>query len=152
TWKPAFYCFLGSSLGLLAFAPRPRVRGVLAIVISFYLCLTFVVRSLHPLTLFNVFYERFLDVTAPLLQLVNGLFIALAMQTLWRRAENAWWAQGVELEALGPAGALGLAAGLGLTAYRGAPPILSGHAMTVNESQGTIAQDTYLRNLPLVVR
>src|SRR5262249_8777132 len=68
-WVRAFYFFLAAFCGILGFNRDRRAKAVLAVVGGFFFFLTFLVRGIHPLTLWHRFVSRYLDPAAPLVEL-----------------------------------------------------------------------------------
>lgn len=150
-WVVAFYIFLPCWFGMLGLTRNFRVRAALWVVFSFFFCLTFLVRSLHPLLLWHRFMSRYLDPTAPFVQLVTGLFLALVLDQLWQeRGDNVLWQRLARLNA--GAVVLALSAALGLYSYSNLKEGLADHSFTVGNTLAAVATDAYRRNLPIVIR
>ena len=94
-WVVAFYVFLPCWLGVLGFAKNYRVRGMLSVVASFFFFLTFLVRSIHPLLLWQRFMKPLpLDPTSALRAVTwsrAALFVALVAFKLGKNAATARW-------------------------------------------------------------
>jgi hypothetical protein len=152
-WKFAFYFFLASSIGLLALTRNPRIHGLLAIVASFYLFLTFLVRGIHPINIWHRFIPRYLDPTAPLVQLLNALFVTRTLREAWRRLRGDHWPHRFSpLARFGPVATLALVVILSWSSYQDTRNSLATHPFRVNAQMADVATDAYLRNLPLVFR
>ncbi|HEX7452464.1 MAG TPA: glycosyltransferase family 39 protein, partial [Polyangiaceae bacterium] len=151
-WVLAFYVFLPCWLGLLGFAKNYRVRGLLCVVGSFFFLLTFLVRSVSPLLLWQRFMSRYLDPTAPFVQLVTALFVVLVVQQLWQeRGDGRVGRQLGRLERYGATFLLIASAALSVSSYldlkeEGPRAFTQGHELSV------ITNDAYARNLPIVIR
>ncbi len=148
-WVIAFYIFLPSWWALLGFAKNYRVRALLAVVASFYFFLTFLVRGIHPLLLWQRFMSRYLDPTAPFVELVIAMLIALVVRELWKEGGPRWqvfhryskysWALVVVL-----CGALTWASYSDLSGGQ--------RVFTEGRLVAELANDTYSRNLPIVIK
>ncbi len=151
-WVLAFYVFLPCWLGLLGFAKNYRVRGLLCVVGSFFFLLTFLVRSLSPMLLWQRFMSRYLDPTAPFVQLVTALFVVLVLQQLWQEQGDGRVGQQLgRLERYGATLLLIASAALSVSSYldlkqEGPRALIQGHELSV------ITNDAYARNLPIVIR
>jgi hypothetical protein len=151
-WVVAFYVFLPCWLGLLGFAKNYRVRALLGIVGSFFFFLTFLVRGINPLLLWQRFMSRYLDPTAPFVQLVTALFLALVAEQLWQeRGDGALWQKLGQLPRYAALLVVALCGVLGVWSYAGlkedARP-----AFATGSQLAEIASDAYDRNLPIVIR
>jgi hypothetical protein len=152
-WAWAFHIFLPCWLGLLGFTRNYRVRGMLAVVASFFFCLTFVVRSLSPLLLWHRFMSRYLDPGAPFVGLVVGLFLALVLEQMWaQRGPSRVWVGLERFSASGAAVVVVLALGLGLWSYSSMSADDAPHAFRKGTELASFADDAYSRNLPIVIR
>ncbi|HEX3850259.1 MAG TPA: glycosyltransferase family 39 protein [Polyangiaceae bacterium] len=151
-WVVAFYVFLPCWLGLLGFAKNYRVRGMLSVVGSFFFFLTFLVRSVNPMLLWQRFMSRYLDPTAPFVQLVTALFVALVLEQLWQERDNG--RVGMQLGRLERYGAtLLLVACVALSASSYLDLKQEGpRAFTQGNELSEVANDAYARNLPIVIR
>ena len=151
-WVLAFYVFLPCWLGLLGFAKNYRVRGLLCVVGSFFFLLTFLVRSVSPMLLWQRFMSRYLDPTAPFVQLVTALFVVLVIEQLWQeRGDGRVGRQLGRLERYGATFLLIASAALSVSSYldlkeEGPRAFTQGHELSV------ITNDAYARNLPIVIR
>jgi hypothetical protein len=151
-WVVAFYVFLPCWLGLLGFAKNYRVRGLLSVVASFFFLLTFLVRSISPLLLWQRFMSRYLDPTAPFVQLVTALFVALVLEQLWQeRGTGRGWQALSRLERHGATLLLALCVALGASSYLDLKQE-GARALTQGSELSEIANDAYARNLPIVIR
>jgi hypothetical protein len=151
-WVLAFYVFLPCWLGLLGFAKNYRVRGLLSVVASFFFLLTFLVRSLNPMLLWQRFMSRYLDPTAPFVQLVTALFVALVMKQLWQeRGNGKVWQQLGRLERYGATLLLVSCLALATSSYLDLKQEGS-RALTQGLELSEISNDAYARNLPIVIR
>lgn len=152
-WVPAFYLFLPCWLGVLGFARDYRARGMLSVVASFFFFLTFVVRGINPMLLWQRFMSRYLDPTAPFVALVVGLFVALVAEQVWQRRSagaRAAWTRLTSLKRVSAVIVLLLCAGLAWSSHsetrgRRSPFVLGSELASV-------ADDTYRRNLPIIIR
>ncbi|HEY1535873.1 MAG TPA: glycosyltransferase family 39 protein [Polyangiaceae bacterium] len=151
-WVLAFYVFLPCWLGLLGFAKNYRVRGLLSVVASFFFLLTFLVRSLNPLLLWQRFMSRYLDPTAPFVQLVTALFVALVVEQLWQERGSGRVSQQLgRLERYSATFLLVSCAALAASSYLDLKEEGS-RALTQGRELTEISNDAYARNLPIVIR
>jgi Dolichyl-phosphate-mannose-protein mannosyltransferase len=148
-WVLAFYVFLPCWLGLLGFAKNYRVRGLLSVVGSFFFLLTFLVRSVNPLLLWQRFMSRYLDPTAPFVQLVTALFVALVVDQLWQERGNGKAWQHVERH--GRTLLLVLCIALSASSYLDLKQE-GPRAFSQGSELSEITNDAYARNLPIVIR
>jgi hypothetical protein len=149
-WIVAFYIFLPCWLGLLGFAKNYRVRGMLAVVASFFFFLTFLVRGINPMLLWQRFMSRYLDPTAPFVELVTALFVALVLEQLWQERGPRF----APLERLARYGvwlAPALVAVLAVLSYSNIRED-GQRAFTTGSELAEIVNDAYARNLPIVIR
>jgi Dolichyl-phosphate-mannose-protein mannosyltransferase len=149
-WIVAFYVFLPCWLGLLGFAKNYRVRAVLSVVASFFFLLTFLVRSINPLLLWQRFMSRYLDPTAPFVELITALFVALVLQQLWQE-RSAQFSVLDRAPRFGALIAAALCAALAFSSYASLKED-GQRALTTASELAEMANDTYARNLPIVIR
>jgi hypothetical protein len=151
-WVVAFYVFLPCWLGLLGFVKSPRMRGMLSVVASFFFLLTFLVRSVNPLLLWQRFMSRYLDPTAPFVELCTALFVTLVARQLWAERGTGPVARALErIERHGATVLLVACVALGASSYLQLKQ--EGHrALTTGDELTEIANDAYARNLPIVIR
>ena len=150
-WQTAFYIFLPCWAGVVSFTRDYRVRATLGVVASFFFFLTFLVRGIHPLQLWHRFMSRYLDPTAPFVALVVALFGALIVSQLWQqRGQGIFWKQIARLQRYGVVATVLLCAGLAWWTYEDTKDGRS--TFTVGTEMARVANDTYRRNLPIVIR
>ena len=152
-WVVAFYIFLPCWFGMLGLTRNFRVRATVAVVGSFFFCLTFVVRSVNPIQLWHRFMSRYLDPTAPFVELVTGLFLALILNQIWeQRGSGRPWQLLDRLKPFGAAFVLVLSLVLGWHSYSATKDQGNDHAYAVARQLAKVANDAYRRNLPIVIR
>ena len=150
-WVVAFYIFLPCWLGLLGFAKNYRVRGMLSVVASFLFFLTFLVRGINPLLLWQRFMSRYLDPMAPFVELVTGMFIALVLQQLFaERGNGPVWKKLERLPRYGVVFVVALCAGLGASSYSELKAD-DHHPFTTGTELAEVTNNAYARNLPIVI-
>ncbi|MEP7051723.1 MAG: glycosyltransferase family 39 protein [Pseudomonadota bacterium] len=150
-WLVAFYIFLPCWLGLLGFAKNYRVRGVLSVVASFLFSLTFLVRSINPLLLWQRFMSRYLDPMAPFVELITGLFVALVLQQLWQeRGTGPIWKQLERVPRYGVVIAVLLCGALAAFSYSELKTD-DHNAFTTGTQLAEVTSNAYERNLPIVI-
>jgi hypothetical protein len=151
SWRFAFFTFLTAFVGVLSFVPTVGARAVLWIVGSYYFLLTFLVRSINPLLIWQSFWTRYLDPTAPFVALVIILFLAVCLDEVSKRNPDAWWVRAAaRARPIWMPLVVGLSAILGLVTYLGERRDFDHAALKVNTQFAAIANDTYRRNLPFV--
>jgi hypothetical protein len=150
-WVVAFYIFLPCWLGLLGFAKNYRVRGVLSVVGSFLFLLTFLVRGINPLLLWQRFMSRYLDPMAPFVELITGLFFTLVLQQLVaERGSGPIWRKLEQLPRYGFAVAAVLCGALGAYSYSELKAD-DHHPYTTGTELAEVTSNAYERNLPIVI-
>jgi len=151
-WAVAFYVFLPCWLGLLGLVRNYRMRALLAVVASFFFFLTFLVRGLNPMLLWHRFMSRYLDPSAPFVELVTALFVALALRQLWQEFERP--ALSRLANRVQPFGGAFVAIGCALIVYSGYSDWKGDtrNAFSKGSELSSIANDTYRRNLPIFIR
>ncbi|HEV8247466.1 MAG TPA: glycosyltransferase family 39 protein, partial [Polyangiaceae bacterium] len=85
SWKFAFDFFIAASIAVWLMLRGPGVRALLLICWSHYFFLTFAVAGIDPIRLVHQFRDRYLDSTAPMVELTTGIFVTLALRELWQR-------------------------------------------------------------------
>ncbi len=151
-WVLAFYVFLPCWLGVLGFAKNYRVRAMLAVVASFFFFLTFLVRGIHPLLLWQRYMSRYLDPAAPFVKLVTALFVALVAEQLWaERGSGVVWQKLALVPRYGGLLVIGLCTVLTAWSYSELRESGSQTFKTGSELS-ELANDAYARNLPIVIR
>ncbi|HEX7454074.1 MAG TPA: hypothetical protein VF294_17395, partial [Polyangiaceae bacterium] len=109
-------------------------------------------RSVSPLLLWQRFMSRYLDPTAPFVQLVTALFVVLVIEQLWQeRGDGRVGRQLGRLERYGATFLLIASAALSVSSYldlkeEGPRAFIQGHELSL------ITNDAYARNLPIVIR
>jgi hypothetical protein len=152
-WVWAFDIFLPCWLAVLAFMRNYRVRAMLGVVASFFFFLTFLVRSISPMLLWHRFMSRYLDPTAPFVELVTALFLVLVLQQFWeQRGASRVWQWLARFERHSAALVFSVSALLGIWSYSNLQQDLPNHAYTQATELATRANDAYRRNLPIVIR
>ncbi|MFO7177259.1 MAG: glycosyltransferase family 39 protein [Pseudomonadota bacterium] len=153
-WLTAIHFFFAAFVGTLVLSAGNAARGTLAMVASYLFLLTFLVKGINPIQLWQRFLPRYFDPTAPFVQLVNGCFLVLAGRTLYRR-----WAgtRGAVLTAraarFGAVFVIALCSLLGFAEYVEARPKLEEtHGLRVNTRHARVIEDTFVRNLPIIAR
>lgn len=150
-WRFAFYTFLVTFIGVLGFVPKAGARAVLWIVGSYYFFLTFLVRSINPIILWQAFWTRYLDPTAPFVAIVMALFLAACLgEGLKRNPDGRWARWAARARELSTPVAVAVSVVLGALTYAIERPDLDQGALKVNTELAAIADDTYERNLPFV--
>jgi hypothetical protein len=148
-WVVAFYIFLPSWWALLGFAKNYRVRALLGVVASFYFFLTFLVRGIHPMLLWQRFMSRYLDPTAPFVELVIAMLVALVVRELWQEALPRWQGQN-RFTTYFWVVVLVLCGSLSWSSYS---DVKDGQrTFTEQQQMSELANDAYNRNLPIVIR
>lgn len=150
-WIVAFYIFLPCWLGLLGFAKNYRVRGLLSVVASFFFLLTFLVRSINPLLLWQRFMSRYLDPTAPFVELVTALFVTLVLQQLMaERGTGPVWKKLEHLPRYAAIIVVALCAALGASSYSELKAD-NHHPFNTGTELAEVTTNAYQRNLPIVI-
>jgi hypothetical protein len=150
-WAVAIFSFLSTSIGVVGFSKTYRTTGVFAVIFGYFVFLTFLVRRLNPMVVWQSFIIRYLDPTIPFIALVTGLFLALSVGAAWERHGGSWLAR-----KLAPVGRFGsliaviVAILAGSWSYTSAKPTLERNALKVTQRMATVANDAYRRNLPIV--
>jgi hypothetical protein len=150
-WKVAFYTFLPIGPAVVAFAKNFRATALYAIVAGYIFFLTFTVRHLNPFAIWHMFRVRYFDPTAPFVQLMAGLFLALVLREIFGRYADARWVRRFSGSSRwGTAVVLLLVVLAGAGSYAAAAPGLEDHVLRFNANMSQIATDAYVRNLPIV--
>ncbi len=152
-WVHAFYFFLAAFCGILGFNKDRRAKALLAVVGGFFFFLTFLVRGVNPLLLWHRFMSRYLDPAAPLVELANGLFLAYALEQFWEQNRELKLVQRLRV-AVWPATVGSLCIGLffGWLEWDRWHEHADSHPFKVGPAIAGLANDTYRRGLPVVVR
>jgi hypothetical protein len=150
-----FFAF-AAGLWLITF-PRENHshgRGLALICFSQILGVTFVVRDINPIKIFQGFDPRYLEPATPFLGALAGTYLAVVLAAGFDAARRAWGESWLPSGSSGPwyqsALATLLVAAIAVTTYRTQKryPPLDGYARGLEIA--TLANDTYARNLPLV--
>ncbi len=150
-WKVTFYSFLPIGIAVATFAKNARVWAVYVITAGYLFFLTFMVRQWNPFAVWQSFRVRYFDVTAPFIELLVGLFLAMILRELLGRftdrprvkriTGSPRWAAVTVLVLVGVAG---------WVSYSAAAPGLEDHVLRYNAQISAVATDAYVRNLPIV--
>jgi hypothetical protein len=151
SWKLCFYFFLAASIGVVGVARNFRTTAFLAITFSYFFFLTFLVRGINPILLWQAFRPRYLDPTIPFVSIINGMFVTQAAIGVYERHKDRWLPRKLALLARFPATVvIAIALLLGYETYANAKPDLDQNALVVNLKMSRIANNAYRRNLPIV--
>ncbi len=154
-----YLLFFGLASALwLAVLRRPhdaRARAVVLSGLSHVLFLTFLVKSLRPLDLFQGFDPRYMEPATPFLGVYVGTFLADVASTLWSSTADAGWLQKYGPGAPGwaqGAWSLGAIAALACVtvAHQRSHPPLDGFAR--GRELSSVLERAYQRNLPILER
>jgi len=152
-WLVAIHFFLASFVGMLVLSVGNAARGALAMVAAYLFLLTFLVKGIDPIQLWQRFLPRYFDPTSPFVQLVNGSFLALAGRVLYRRwAGPRVTAFTARASRFGAVLVVALCSLLGYAEYAEARPELEKHGLRVNTHHARLLEDTFVRNLPIIAR
>ncbi len=151
-----FFAF-AAALWLLAF-PREHYshgRGLALIGLSQIFFVTFGVRGINPITIWQQFDPRYMDPSTPFMGALAGTYLAATLgvgwQALTRRLAEPWLAYGPSggawFQSAWATLLIGLVALLTHRAQKAQPPL---NAFVRGQEIARLANDTYERNLPLV--
>jgi hypothetical protein len=151
--KLAFYMVMPCCIGILAFRRDRRSTAIVAMEASYVFLLTFLVRKVTPkLIIWQSFWPRYFDPTAPFAALIIGLFAVMCFRRIVDQAGNdkRWAAWLSPRPRVAAAWAVGVCAAAGLTSYLFALPDLAENRLVTNAKIAAIANDTYRRGLPFI--
>jgi hypothetical protein len=150
-WKLTFYSFLPIGLAVVAFAKSVRVWAVYIVTAGYLFFLTFMVRQWNPFAVWQSFRVRYFDVTAPFIELLTGIFLALIFRELFGRFTERPL---VKRFAGSPrwvcVAVLALVLLAGFASYSAAAPDLDDHVLRYNARISQVVSDAYVRDLPIV--
>jgi hypothetical protein len=152
-YKYLLFFGLASSLWIVAFQRQLGSTGLVAIGLSQLFFITFTVRDIEPIKIWQSFHDRYLDPATPFLALYGGVFMAEAFGKLATDAPQPEW-----LTRFGPAGSaprasawgLGFVALCGFLTYRAFVTDPQPSVFETGSRIARLAHNTYDRNLPLV--
>lgn len=150
--KLAFYMVVPCCIGVVAFRRDKRASAVVAMYVSYVFLLTFLVRKVTPdIVIWQSFWPRYFDPTAPFAAVIIGLFAVMCARRLMDQAgegkRRAWLSPRPGVAA---AWVVGLCVASGLATYLWVRPELGQSALVDNAKIADIVNDTYRRGLPLV--
>lgn len=150
-WQVAFYAFLPAALAVALFSRDPTSVGLVLSAASYFFFLTFLVRRVNPLVVWQSFHSRYLDCGAPFVFLILALFLRLvaraisgkvaAIPRLLERLSPLARARNVVVPVLCVA--------IGVVTYLRARPHLDEHPFAVLPREAAVLNDAYRRNLPI---
>jgi hypothetical protein len=148
-WRFAFYVLCGAALGVIAFAGDVRATAIVVMATSYFFFLTFLVRSVNPIVIWQAFRSRYLDQATPFALLVIGLFCTLAGREIFRRHTSPVW-DGRVARLARHAGfvTLGVSVLAAYICYRTVD--LEENPLVTIPKMSVLVKNTYQRNLPVV--
>jgi 4-amino-4-deoxy-L-arabinose transferase-like glycosyltransferase len=151
-WKLAFFVVLPCCIGIVAFRRDLRAHAIVAMEASYIFLLTFLVRRVTPaIVIWQSFWPRYFDPTAPFTALIVALFAVMCFRELIAQASDGKrWAWLSPRPGVVAVWVVGVCVASGLTSYLLARPELDENALVNNAKIAAIANDTYRRNLPFL--
>lgn len=150
-WRLVFYMYLPAAFAVLAFARQRAATAIVFIGAGYYFLLTFLVRSVDPLVVWQAFRSRYLDCASPFVFLTLALFLRLVLVELAKgRSPPSWVGRFARLRPLRHAVVPALSAVVVLAAYRMLKPRIGEHPFAVLPRAAAVLNDAYRRNLPIV--
>jgi 4-amino-4-deoxy-L-arabinose transferase-like glycosyltransferase len=149
-WRPAFYAYLPAAFVVLAFDKKRTVRAMIVTGAIYYFLLTFLVRGINPIVIWQGFQSRYLDCASPFVFLTLALFFRLVGKRLKARVFAGRLTKLERLRPLRLAVVPLLSALVGFVAYRTILPRLDEHPFRMLPRAAAVLNDAYRRNLPVV--
>jgi 4-amino-4-deoxy-L-arabinose transferase-like glycosyltransferase len=149
-WKLVFYSYLPAALVVLSFAKKRAVTAIVAIGAIYYFLLTFLVRSINPIVIWQSFQSRYLDCASPFVFLTLAYFVWIIAMEPARSIPPKWRSRLERLRPLRHAVVPVLSAVIGFVAYRAVLPRIDEHPFRVLPRAAAVLNDAYRRNLPLI--
>jgi hypothetical protein len=151
--KLAFYMVLPCCIGVLAFRKDLRAAAIVAMEASYVFLLTFLVRKVTPtIIIWQAFWPRYFDPTAPFAALIIALFTVICVRRIVEQGgEGKRWAAWLSPSPrVAAAWGVGICVAAALSSYFFARPELDQNRLVTNAKIAAIANDTYRRNLPFI--
>ncbi|HEY2408471.1 MAG TPA: glycosyltransferase family 39 protein [Polyangiaceae bacterium] len=142
--------FLASSLGLLAFGRRRQTLLFLLIALSQLFNLTFALKSLRPLVLWQGFDSRYVESVVPFAIAATGAFIGVGCKSLWEQCQGRHWQRVLALLTRQQSRAVvALCLTLAMLSWAWVGP-RQWAGFEQDATQAALVRDTYQRNLPIL--
>jgi len=149
-WKLVFYAYVPATLAVLVFAKQRAVTAIVLIGAVYYFFLTFLVRTINPLTIWQSFQSRYLDCASPFVFITIAVFVRVIAGELAQTISFGRLKLFERLRLLRHAVVPAVAALVGFVTYRTIAPRLDEHPFRVLPRAAAVLNDAYRRNLPLI--
>jgi hypothetical protein len=145
-----FWLWVASVLVDLSSGNRTK-KLFLLLPLGFVFCLTFAIRRVNPIVLWESFKPRYMAPAGPLFVVSVSVLLASSLKQAWGRLEyprlrlvDRFVVQNAALSTFG------LCVALGLASYLYEQPHLKEHPLVTLRQQAQILNDAFRRNLPIV--